>query len=40
MELFSYYTDELRFSPDELKGLTVQQGRDLFARRDTEYLRS
>lgn len=40
VELFTYYTAELRFSPGEFHGLTVQQGRGLFARRDTEYLQS
>jgi hypothetical protein len=39
-ELFRYYTDELQFSPDEFEGLTARQGRDLFARKHTEYLRS
>ena len=40
VELFSYYTDDLQFSPAEFEGLTVEQGRGLFARRDTEYLQS
>lgn len=40
MTLFSYYTDELRFTAAEFEGLTVQQGLDLFHRNDIEYLRS
>jgi len=40
VELFGYYTDELSFTEAELTGLTVQEARDLFIRRDTEYLRS
>ena len=40
MELLRYHTGELQFSPDEFEGLTIQQGRDLFARKDIEYLRS
>ncbi len=40
MTLFSYYTDELRFTAAEFEGLTVQQGLDLFPRNDIEYLQS
>ncbi len=40
VELFRYYTDELSFTEAEFTGVTVQQARDLFARKDIEYLRS
>jgi hypothetical protein len=40
VELFRYYTDELRFNADEFNGLTVQEARDLFARKDIAYLQS
>lgn len=40
VELFGYYAGELSFTEAELTGLTVQEARDLFIRRDTEYLRS
>jgi hypothetical protein len=40
VELFRYYTDELSFTEAEFTGLTVQQARDLFTRKDTEYLQS
>jgi hypothetical protein len=39
-ELFSFYTDELVFSPQEFVGLTKEQALDLFRRRDIEYLQS
>ena len=38
--LFSYYSDELSFAPDELVGLTVAQARALHHRRDVAYLQS
>ena len=38
--LFSYYSDELFFAPEELIGLTVQEARDLHHRRDVRYLQS
>lgn len=38
--LFSYYTDELTFTPDEFIGLTEDEARELFRVRDLEYLRS
>jgi hypothetical protein len=40
VELFRYFTDELSFTEAEFRGLTVQEARDLFTRRDIEYLRS
>lgn len=38
--LFSWYVDELRFSKDELIGLTVDEARALFHKRDVAYLQS
>lgn len=38
--LFSFFHDELSFSEDELKGLTVKAARELRHKRDVEYLRS
>lgn len=40
VELFRYYTDELSFTEAEFTDLTIQEARDLFTRRDIEYLRS
>lgn len=40
VELFRYYTGELRFTPGQFPGLTAQEGRDLFAARDIAYLQS
>jgi predicted Zn-dependent protease len=39
-EIFRYYSDELSFTRSELVGLTVQQAKDLFRRKDIAYLRS
>lgn len=38
--LFSYYPDEIAFTPDDFIGLTVREARALKARRDLDYLRS
>lgn len=38
--LFSYYTDELVFTPEEFIGLTADEARDLFRRKDMEYLQT
>lgn len=38
--LFSFYPDELSFSPSEFIGLTEQQGHELFHCKDVAYLRS
>jgi hypothetical protein len=40
LELFSYYADELSFWDQEFIGLTVEQGRDLFTKKDIAYLQS
>jgi hypothetical protein len=39
-DLFSFYTDELSFLPNEFIGLTRTQALDLWRRRDTAWLRS
>ena len=38
--LFSFYPDELSFSPEEFVGLTEREARELRRRRDVAYLRS
>ncbi len=38
--LFSYFSDELRFTPEEVVGLTEDQAADLHRQRDIAYLRS
>ena len=38
--LFSFYPDEINFGADEFIGLTEEEARNLFSRRDTAYLRS
>jgi hypothetical protein len=38
--LFSFYVDELRFSPAEFIGLTRGEALDLWRRRDLAWLRS
>jgi hypothetical protein len=38
--LFSYFADELSFKPEEFIGLTKEEGKALFHRKDVEYLRS
>jgi hypothetical protein len=37
--LFSYYPDEISFSPSEFVGLTASEGRDLKRAKDVAYLR-
>jgi len=39
-DLFSYYPDELSFTPEEFAGLTEEQAWRLFRDKDVEYLRS
>ncbi len=39
-ELFSYYPDEITFSPGEFVGLTPAQALNLRWRRDVAYLRA
>lgn len=39
-ELFSYYSDELYFSVEEVIGKTAEQCRDLFHKKDIRYLQS
>lgn len=38
--LFDYFDDELSFRTDEFIGLTEQEARDLFRRKDIAYLQS
>lgn len=38
--LFSFYSDELRFTEGEFVGLTADEARDLHHRRDVDWLRS
>ena len=38
--LFTFFSDELSFTADEFIGLTKDQAFDLFAKKDTAYLRS
>lgn len=40
VKLFSYYVDELSFLRSEFIGKTVAEARQLFFRRDMEYLKS
>ena len=37
--LFSYFPDELTFTENELIGLTEQQAKDLFTKKDLDFLR-
>ena len=37
--LFSYYPDEISFTPEEFVGLTEDEARQLFGRKDREFLR-
>jgi hypothetical protein len=39
-ELFSYYPDEISFSPHEFVGLTREQACELRTKKDVSYLRS
>lgn len=38
-ELFSYYPDELSFRESELVGLTEEQAKELYHKKDIAYLR-
>ena len=38
--LFSFYPDEVSFHASESTGLTEEEARSLFQRKDTAYLRS
>ena len=38
--VINFYSDEIRFSVDELTGKTVQQITDIWMAKDTAYLRS
>ena len=38
--IFTYYPNEIRFDPEELIGLTVEDALNLRLERDLEYLRS
>ena len=38
--LFSFYPDEVTFRASEFIGLTAEQARDLFRKKDTTHLRS
>jgi hypothetical protein len=39
-KLFDFFDDELSFRPEEFIGLTVEEGRQLFYKKDVAYLRS
>lgn len=39
VDLFTYYPDELSFTPEEFIGLTIEEGRRLRHTRDVAYLR-
>lgn len=39
-ELFRFYSDEVNFTPEELVGLTESECRNLFGKKDREYLMS
>jgi hypothetical protein len=39
-KLFTYYPDELTFTPDEFIGLTSQEAHTLFHKKDVAYLQS
>ena len=38
--LFSFFPDEISFTPTEFIGLTEEEAHSLFQRKDTTYLRS
>lgn len=38
--LFEFYSDELSFTEAEFVGLTLEQGLDLFTKKDVAYLQS
>lgn len=38
--LFSYYDDELKFTTNELLGLTREEAKALHSQRDVDYIRS
>lgn len=38
--LFEYYPDEVSFTPSEFVGLTEQEARRLFHKKDVQYLQS
>jgi hypothetical protein len=38
--LFSFYPDEVSFTPSEFTGLTEEEAHSLFQKKDTAYLRS
>lgn len=38
--IFRYYSDEISFTPEELIGLTEDESRSLFGKKDREYLMS
>ena len=40
VELFSFYPDEISFTPDEFVGLTVSEAHSLRHKKDVAYLRS
>jgi len=39
-ELFTFFSDELNFGSSEFIGLTIDEGRALFHKKDVAYLRS
>lgn len=40
LTLFTYYPDEISFTPDEFKGLTVEQAVQLKSKKDLKFLSS
>lgn len=39
-KLFSYYPDEISFTPEEFVGLTIKQAKQLHYDKDVAYLRA
>jgi hypothetical protein len=39
-QLFAYFVDEIRFTPEELVGLTIEQARELHHKKDLSWLLS
>lgn len=38
--LFSYFSDELQFTPEEVVGKTLDEALEVFTKKDVAYLRS